>query len=53
MSNTYKYVRIHSRECDKYHHPYDVAYTNSVGLIVYEDAWQVAVKIVDGKMLYA
>ncbi len=29
---------------DKYRNPYDLAYTNYVGEIVYEDKWQVAVK---------
>lgn len=31
------------RMLDKYHHPYDVVYTNYVGKIVYEDEYQVAV----------
>ena len=35
---------------DKYGKAYDVVYTNFVGTIVYEDAWQVAVKVEDGKM---
>lgn len=30
---------------DKYNHPYDVVYTNFVGDIVYEDAYQVAVRV--------
>ena len=30
---------------DKYNHPYDVVYTNFVGKIVYEDEYQVAVKV--------
>lgn len=30
---------------DKYQHPYDVVYTNFVGEIVYEDEYQVAVKV--------
>jgi len=30
---------------DKYHHPYDVVYTNYVGKIVYEDEYQVAVSV--------
>ena len=30
---------------DKYQHPYDLVYTNYVGEIVYEDKWQVAVKV--------
>lgn len=32
---------------DKYRHPYDVVYTNYVGEIVYEDEYQVAVKVED------
>lgn len=32
---------------DKYHHPYYVVYTNDPGEIVYEDQYQVAVKIED------
>ncbi len=35
---------------DKYHKPYDVVYTNFVGSIVYEDPWQVAVQVADGRM---
>ena len=30
---------------DKYNHPYDVVYTNFVGEIVYEDEYQVAVRV--------
>ena len=30
---------------DKYKHPYDVVYTNFVGEIVYEDEFQVAVRL--------
>lgn len=30
---------------DKYEHPYDVIFTNFMGKIVYEDKWQVAVKV--------
>ncbi len=30
---------------DKYHHPYYVVYTNTPGEIVYEDKYQVAVKV--------
>ena len=30
---------------DKYNHPYDVVYTNFVGEIVYEDEFQVAVRV--------
>lgn len=36
---------------DKYHKAYDVVYTNFVGTIVYEDDWQIAVKVDDGKMI--
>ena len=36
---------------DKYDKPYDVVYTNFVGTIVYEDDWQIAVKVEDGKMV--
>ncbi len=36
---------------DKYKKPYDVVYTNFVGTVVYEDDWQVAVKVADGKMV--
>ena len=35
---------------DKYGRPYDVVYTNFVGTIVYEDDWQIAVPVKDGKM---
>lgn len=33
---------------DKYQKPYDVVYTNFVGTIVYEDQWQVAVRVEEG-----
>lgn len=36
---------------DKYEQPYDLVYTNSVGTIVYEDEWQIAVTVEDGKMI--
>ncbi|MBO4782960.1 MAG: hypothetical protein J5522_11230 [Lachnospiraceae bacterium] len=36
---------------DKYEHPYDIVYTNYVGTIIYEDEWQVAVRVEDGKMV--
>ena len=36
---------------DKYDKPYDIVYTNFVGTIVYEDDWQIAVKVQDGKMV--
>ena len=37
---------------DKYNRAYDVVYTNFVGAIVYEDEWQIAVKVKDGEMIY-
>lgn len=36
---------------DKYEHPYDVVYTNYVGEVVYEDEWQVAVRVENGQMV--
>lgn len=39
------------RILDRYNRPYDIVYTNAVGTIVYEDEWQVAVKVEDGKMV--
>ena len=36
---------------DKYDHPYDIVYTNFVGTIIYEDDWQVAVRVEDGNMV--
>lgn len=33
------------RLLDKYHHPYDMVYTNYVEEIIYEDQWQIAVKV--------
>lgn len=30
---------------------YDVVYTNFVGTVVYEDDWQIAVSVKDGKMI--
>ena len=36
---------------DKYDKPYDVVYTNFGGTIVYEDEWQIAVSVKDGKMI--
>lgn len=36
---------------DQYMCPYDVVYTNSVGTIVYEDEWQIAVRVENGKMI--
>lgn len=39
------------RLLEKYNHPYDVVYTNFVGNIIYEDEWQVAVRVENGKMI--
>lgn len=36
---------------DKYKKEYDVIYTNFIGTIIYEDDWQVAVRVEDGKMV--
>ncbi len=36
---------------DKHQKPYDVVYTNFVGTIVYEDDWQIAVQVENGKMV--
>lgn len=36
---------------DKYQKPYDVIYTNFIGTIVYEDDWQIAVRVENGKMI--
>ena len=36
---------------DKYAHPYDVVYTNFVGTIIYEDEWQIAVQVENGRMI--
>lgn len=36
---------------DKHYKPYDVVYTNFVGTIVYEDDWQIAVQVENGKMV--
>ena len=36
---------------DKYDKPYDVVYTNFVGTIIYEDEWQIAVQVKDGRMV--
>lgn len=35
---------------DKYNQPYDVVYTNFVGEIVYEDNWQIAVRVKNGEV---
>ena len=39
------------RILDRYNHPYDIVHTNHVGTIIYEDEWQVAVRVEDGKMI--
>ena len=36
---------------NRYEHPYDVVYTNFVGDIIYEDEWQVAVRVENGEMV--
>ena len=38
---------------DKYGRAYDVVYTNFVGTVIYEDPWQVAVAVRDGKPVCA
>ena len=39
------------RLLDKYEHPYDIVYTNFVGTIIYEDEWQIGVRVEDGRMV--
>lgn len=39
------------RILDRYGHPYDIVYTNAVGTVIYEDEWQVAVRVENGKMV--
>lgn len=36
---------------DKYGKKYDIVYTNFVGEIVYEDEWQIAVRVENGEMV--
>ena len=36
---------------DKYNKPYDIVYTNFVSEIIYEDDWQIAVRVENGKMV--
>ena len=36
---------------DKYIKAYDVVYTNFVGEIVYEDKWQIAIKVEESRMI--
>ncbi len=39
------------RILDRNARPYDIVYTNAVGTIVYEDEWQIAVRVENGKMI--
>ena len=39
------------RLLEKYNHPHDVIYTNFVGNIIYENEWQVAVRVENSKMI--
>ena len=39
------------RLMDKYNHPYDIVYTNFIGTVIYEDEWQAAVRVENGKMI--
>ena len=39
------------RLLDRHQKPYDVVYTNFVGTILYGDDWQIAVAVLDGKMV--
>lgn len=36
---------------DKYNRAYDVVYTNFVGEIVYQDKWQIAIKVEESRMI--
>lgn len=36
---------------DRHQKPYDVVYTNFMGTIVYEDNWQIAVQVENGKII--
>ena len=36
---------------EKYAKPYNIVYTNFAGTIVYEDEWQVAVRVENGRMI--
>ena len=40
-----------TRLLEKYGQPYDAVYTNHVGKIIYEDEWQVAVRVENGRMI--
>lgn len=44
-------IELAVRLLDKYEHPYDIVYTNFIGTVIYEDEWQVAVRVEDGKMI--
>lgn len=46
-----KKIRPAMELLDKYQYPYDVVYTNYVGEIVYEDEWQVAIRVDSGQMV--
>jgi len=46
-----KMIRPAMELLDKYNHPYDVVYTNFVGTIIYEDEWQIAVRVENGEMV--
>lgn len=43
--------QLTDEEKELFFKPYDVVYTNFVGTIVYEDDWQVAVQVENGKMI--
>ena len=45
MEDMVKHIEPAMALLDKYNHPYDVVYTNFVGNIVYEDEFQVAVRL--------
>ena len=44
-------IRPVMERLDKYDHPYDMVYTNYVGTVIYEDEWQVAVRVENGEMI--
>lgn len=45
MEDMVKHIEPAMALLEKYNHPYDVVYTNFVGNIVYEDEFQVAVRL--------
>ena len=47
----YEKLKLAIALLDKYNKPYDIVYTNFVGEIVYEDDWQIAVRVEEGKMI--